>query len=398
MNVTTPNSPWERSPVPTPPAPKVSVVVCAYNAASTIGECLEALGRLEYPEYEVIVVDDGSRDATAAIASRYGCRLVQTENRGVSSARNTGLAAATGELVAYIDADAYPDPHWLRHLATTFRRRGHAAVGGPNLSPPGDAWLAQCVANAPGNPVAVLVSGDVAEHIPGCNMAFRREALRAIGGFDARFRVAGDDVDACRRLWRAGMTLGFNPQAVVWHHRRGSLRSYVKQQYGYGLAEAILDRKWPEEFGVAAEISWYGRGIARALGCRRTRLYHSAGEVGWRFWRSLPSMPEWYVLLAGLGVLALLGSRSAPLAVAAAPFVVGMLASCVQAVVSGARADFPYATRTLPVRCCMHVVTAVLHVACPLAWLAGRVAAGLTRRHLFAGGEATAWVDDAAAA
>src|SRR5207253_2420752 len=84
----------------------------------------------------VIVVDDGSTDSTAAIARQYDCRLIQTENRGLASARNTGLAAAAGEIVAYTDDDAYPDPHWLTYLAATFLRTSHAAVGGPNPAPP----------------------------------------------------------------------------------------------------------------------------------------------------------------------------------------------------------------------------------------------------------------------
>src|SRR5207245_2299668 len=99
---------------PTLPWPRVSVVVCTYNGSRTIRDCLEGLARLDYPNYEVIVVDDGSSDATPAIAAQYACRLIRTENRGLSSARNTGLAAATGDLIAYLDDDAYPDPHWLR--------------------------------------------------------------------------------------------------------------------------------------------------------------------------------------------------------------------------------------------------------------------------------------------
>src|SRR5206468_4590408 len=98
------------------PWPRISVIVCTYNGARTIRDCLEALERLTYADYEVIVVDDGSTDTTAAIARRYNCRLIQTENRGLASARNTGLRAARGEIVAYIDDDAYPDPDWLTYL------------------------------------------------------------------------------------------------------------------------------------------------------------------------------------------------------------------------------------------------------------------------------------------
>src|SRR5207244_12716690 len=85
-----------------------SLIACTYIGPRTSRDCLDALERLTYPNYEVIVVDDGSTDTTAAIARRHTCRLIQTENRGLASARNTGLEAATGEIVAYIDDDAYP--------------------------------------------------------------------------------------------------------------------------------------------------------------------------------------------------------------------------------------------------------------------------------------------------
>ena len=170
------------------------------------------------PTTRSIVVDDGSTDATAAIASECGYSPISTPNRGLSSARNTGLEAAGGEIVAYLDCDARPDRDWLRYLAASFRDSEHAGIGGPNLPPP-DGWVADCVANAPGGPVHVLLSDREAEHIPGCNMAFRRRALLGIGGFDPRFRAAGDDVDICWRLQEDGATLGFSAGAVVWHRR-----------------------------------------------------------------------------------------------------------------------------------------------------------------------------------
>jgi len=121
---------------PSLPWPRISVVVCTYNGARTIRDCLEGLERVAYPDYEVIVVDDGSTDATAAIARQYDCRLIRTENRGLASARNTGLDAATGEIVAYIDDDAYPDPHWLTYLAAMDRSpsASHVRRAGPFTS------------------------------------------------------------------------------------------------------------------------------------------------------------------------------------------------------------------------------------------------------------------------
>src|SRR5438067_6720344 len=303
------------------PWPRVSVVVCTYNGTRTLGECLDGLAQLAYPDYEVIVVDDGSTDGTAALTREYDVRLITTENRGLSAARNTGLEAATGEIIAYLDDDARPDPHWLTYLAASFLRTTHAAVGGPNIPPPDDGPIAQCVANAPGGPIHVLLSDREAEHLPGCNMAFRKACLQAIGGFDPQFRVAGDDVDVCWRLQQRGWTLGFNPAAMVWHQRRNSVRAYWKQQRGYGRAEALLERKWPQKYNSAGHPTWagrlYGKGLARTLGYRRARIYHGIWGTGLfqslyqpaapTLW-SLPLMPEWHLGTVVLAVLSALGA------------------------------------------------------------------------------------------
>ena len=97
--------------------PKVSVVVCAYNAADTIDECLASLTALTYPDVDLIVVNDGSKDSTGAIARRYPeARVIDIPNGGLSAARNVGLAHATGDIVAYTDADVRVDPDWLTYL------------------------------------------------------------------------------------------------------------------------------------------------------------------------------------------------------------------------------------------------------------------------------------------
>src|SRR5262249_1859017 len=153
-------------------------------------QCLRSLLALDYPDYEVVVVDDGSRDNTRDILSRFPrVRAIHQPNRGLSAARNVGLRAATGAIVAYTDSDCYAAPDWLAHPVGHLARGGAGAVGGPNLSPE-DGRLAACVGASPGQPMHVLESDQVAEHVPGCNMAFRREALEAINGFDSQYRKA----------------------------------------------------------------------------------------------------------------------------------------------------------------------------------------------------------------
>ena len=372
------------------PWPRISVVVCTYNGARTIRDCLDGLKRLAYPDYEVIVVDDGSTDATAAIAREYDCRLIQTENRGLASARNTGLRAATGEIVAYTDDDAYPDPHWLTYLAATFLSTSHAAVGGPNLAPPGDGPIAESVAHAPGGPLHVLLSDREAEHLPGCNMAFRKTQLEAIGGFDPQFRAAGDDVDVCWKLQERGWTLGFCAAAMVWHHRRNSVRTYWKQQIGYGRAEAMLERKWPAKYNGSGHARWagriYGNGLTHALRLRRARVYHgtwgvapyqSLYEPAPSLLGSLPQMPEWYLMIAillGLSTLSLVWSPFKLLL----PLLAGVvLLPAAQACLSATRASFRDAPHRRADRLRRWLLTAALHLVQPLARLRGRLAQGL---------------------
>jgi GT2 family glycosyltransferase len=370
--------------------PHISVVVCSYNGSRTIRECLEGLQQVEYPKFEVIVINDGSTDATAAIASEYNCRVITTKNAGLSSARNVGLRVAKGEIIAYLDDDAIPDRHWLYHLATSFRETNHAAVGGPNIAPPYSNTIADCVDNAPGGPVHVLITDEIAEHLPGCNMAIRKSCLEAVGGFDPTFQVAGDDVDLCWRLQKWGWTLGFAPGAMVLHHRRNTIRGYWKQQRGYGKAEALLESKWPDRYNSAGHHTFsgrvYGRGAIHLL-FRRTWIYHGVGgfapfqslyERAPGTFGTLPLMPEWYLLITIFAGFSILGFIWKPLFLAA-PIAAGALVlSLMHAAIGGMEATFYTAPRRGLARVWRQCLTAFLYLLQPLARLSGRLGSGLT--------------------
>jgi cellulose synthase/poly-beta-1,6-N-acetylglucosamine synthase-like glycosyltransferase len=243
-----------------PRYPRVSIIVCAYNAERTMEQCLASLAVLNYPDYEVIVVNDGSRDRTLAIAENHGfCRIISQPNRGLSAARNVGAEAATGEIVAYTDSDCVADPDWLNYLVAKMEASDLVACGGPNFPPPEDALVPAVVAVAPGGPTHVLINDEIAEHIAGCNMAFRREVLLQLGGFDPIYRAAGDDVDICWRFQDAGYVIGFSPAAVVWHFRRNTIAAYCNQQRGYGKAEALVYAKHPFRFNLFGQAKWLGR-------------------------------------------------------------------------------------------------------------------------------------------
>jgi hypothetical protein len=245
--------------------------------------------------------------------------------------------------------------------------------------------------------VHVLVTDREAEHIPGCNMAFRKSCLEAIGGFDPQFRTAGDDVDVCWRLQERGWTLGFHPAAMVWHHRRNSLRTYWRQQIGYGRAEAMLERKWPEKYNGPGHVRWvgriYGSGLTHALGWRRPRVYHgvwggapfqSLYQPAPSLLGSLPQMPEWHLMIASLATIAAFSEVWRPFKLAVPLLAVAIVPPLAQAWLSAMRASFPDTPPApWPTRMRRRLLTALLHLAQPLARLRGRLKEGLTpwRRH-----------------
>ena len=329
-------------PPPLPHYPKVSVVICAYNAERTMDACLASLADLRYPNYEVLIVNDGSKDRTSEIAEQYpGFTLINQPNRGLSVARNVGMQAARGEIVAYTDSDCVVDPDWLTYLVYKFVRGGFVAVGGPNFPPPEASAVATYVAASPGGPTHVLLNDEVAEHIPGCNMAFTKQALLGVGGFEPIFAAAGDDVDLCWRLQNQGDAIGFSPAAMVWHFRRNTVRDYLKQQRGYGKAEALLYFKHPYRFNMLGQSRWLGRiygDFTTSLFSRRPVIY--SGTFGRGLFQTLYEPPssmfaylpftlEWNVVGALMVFAALAAGKN--LLPALVPFAISFGSSAVSA-------------------------------------------------------------------
>jgi len=264
--------------------PHVTVAICTYNGSRTLVETLEVLDQHDYPNFDVLVIDDGSTDHTRELALAYSCTVISTENYGLSSARNTAWQNSDGQIVVYLDDDAYPDSNWLYHIAAQFDDDQVGAVGGPNLPPSNSSDIAFCVSHSPGGPNHVLESDTIAEHIPGCNMAIRRQVLEELGGFDVQFRAAGDDVDMCWRIRDCGWVIRFSPCAVVFHHRRDTAKGYFQQQRGYGMAEALLANKYPGRVNELGHLSWsgviYGTGLKQALGTSQSKVNYGVWGSG----------------------------------------------------------------------------------------------------------------------
>lgn len=366
--------------------PRVSVIVCAYNAADTLEDNLSSLDQLNYPDYEVILVNDGSRDRTSEIAKQHPrVRIVDIPNGGLSAARNVGLAHATSEIVAYTDADTRVDRDWLTYLVQPFLTSDAVGSGGPNVVPNDDPPMAQCIARAPGGPTHVLLDDRTAEHVPGCNMAFRRDALLAIGGFNPIYLKAGDDVDVCWRLQARGGRIGFAPSALVWHHHRSSIRAYWRQQVGYGEGERWLMAHHPEKF-LDGHMLWHGRiysplPFVRSLWGERinagvwgTAAFPSVYRTDVHPFAFLPHSVRWQVLsivfaLAG-GIVALIGGHSWAAALLVGAGLIGMTATVFKNVAYALRSDVDSLAGN---RTWYRAMVASLHFIQPFARIAGQV-------------------------
>ena len=221
-------------------------------------------------------------------------------------------------------------------------------VGGPNLLPPEDSRVAAAVMVSPGGPAHVMLTDREAEHIPGCNMAFYKRALDEIGGFDAIFMRAGDDVDVCWRLQQAGCKIGFSPSAFVWHYRRSTIAAYLKQQEGYGEAEALLVRKHPENFNSFGGGIWQGRIYAPSkfgIELRAPVIYHGLfGSAGFqKIYTSAPATTlmlcttlEYYLFVSlPLWILSEMSRYLMPVAIASLLLPAGICA------LAGAQAALP---------------------------------------------------------
>ena len=390
--------------VPFPPRqaaswPRVSVVVCAHNAASTMDECLSSLAKLSYPNYEVIVVNDGSTDATGAIASRCaGVRVVHTRNEGLSAARNTGCAHATGEIVAYTDADVRVDPDWLTYLVQPFLTTDVVAVGGPNVVPSDDPWIAHSVARAPGAPTHVLLDDRLAEHVPGCNCAFRRGALQAVDGFNPTFVRAGDDVDLCWRLHARGWRIGFAPAALVWHRHRSTIRGYLRQQVGYGEGETWLMHEHPNKL-AKGRVTWRGHiysplPFVRSLSASRINAgpfgsapFPSVYRTDAHPFAYLPHSGRWQISCIALliaGAAALVTGHLTLAKVFGITALGGLVVTATKCLVYSLRSDLSRvpAVGRLPTRfsrTAYRLTIALLHFVQPFARLYGRIRGAMAR-------------------
>ncbi|MBI5566774.1 MAG: glycosyltransferase family 2 protein [Chloroflexi bacterium] len=241
---------------------RFSVVIPTYNRQTTLRQTLTALIAQDYPDYEIIVVDDGSTDGTAEMidADFPAVRYVRQANRGPAVARNRGLAAATGDVVAFTDDDCLAPADWLARLAEGYRQYPEAVGGGGSLMAPPELLVTNIFARYElYNGRVIYHSGDQ-PYLGGfecpaggtANMSYRRSVLLEVNGFDEGFPVAaGEDADLKLRICNRNHRLFYVPvwvahlQEYSWLrfrrqcYVRGVGRNYFEQRHGAGAPSRL---------------------------------------------------------------------------------------------------------------------------------------------------------------
>ncbi|MGH7260994.1 MAG: glycosyltransferase family 2 protein [Nitrospiraceae bacterium] len=233
---------------------QVSVVIPVLNAARTLPDCLAALAQLEPAPLEVLLVDNGSTDdslarlhAFAARSLPYRIHVLQAATRGASAARNAGIRAAAGEIIAFTDADCEPDSGWLTHLDEPFEDHAVTAVAGQIVAAPASTALelfsALYTLQSPRTMSRHRQWTLGAGGFPTANFSIRRESVIRLGGFDETIRIYGEDFDLCARLYADGGEIVFSPEAKVVHHHRTTFAGMVRQAFGFGRSHPYLLRR-----------------------------------------------------------------------------------------------------------------------------------------------------------
>jgi GT2 family glycosyltransferase len=243
--------------------PPISIVVCTRDRARLLERCLESLSRLEYPDYEVVVIDNCSQDPeVAAVIERSGFRTIREERPGLDWARNRGIEEARHDIISYIDDDAVAGPGWLCGIARGFQNPEVMAVTGLVLPAELETeaqFLFECYGgmskglkarsiNAASLP-ALEVFGAHSFGI-GANMSFRREAFKSVGTFDTMLDTGTPsfgcgDVDMLHRIVAAGLTLRYEPDARIRHRHRRSRAGLRRQIYANGRSFGVyLIKTW----------------------------------------------------------------------------------------------------------------------------------------------------------
>lgn len=238
--------------------PKISIVIPLYVISDRFFSDLERFGDLEYPNYEILIICDRKVDITVPKA-----RLILTgiKNTGPAEKRDIALTKAKGEILAFIDDDAYPDRNWLTNAVIHFQDKKIAAVGGPGITPAEDSYWPQLT----GLVYSSFFCGGFARHrfikekarfiedYPAYNLLVRKDILKKVGGYGSNF-YGGEDTFLCLKIIEKGFKIFYDPEVSIYHHRRPLFIPYLKQIFNVGVHRGYFAKAFPR---TSRRISYF---------------------------------------------------------------------------------------------------------------------------------------------
>jgi len=232
--------------------PRVSVIVPVKNGAQKIAGLLDSLMHVDYDKemLEIIVVDGNSSDNTREIVLRYPTVKLLTEERpGLNAARNTGIKNSTGEIIAFTDSDCVVSKDWVKRIVEDFDEKEAGCVGG-NAQGFYDDLISRYCDESLIPVMRVFREKKILSEVKpplqypaGCNMAIRRSTLDEVGEFDENIEYGFDEDELVERICSTGHTMVLDPDLLVSHKHRSSVRELLKQTFRYGRGMGVLLRE-----------------------------------------------------------------------------------------------------------------------------------------------------------
>ncbi len=225
-----------------------SVIVPAFNAAKTIEHCLTALRAqtVSADAYEIIVIDDGSTDATPAVVAKFpNVRLIPSMHRGAAAARNLGARHARGAVLLFTDADCEPTPNWIAQMLAPFADTHVVGAKGTYRTKQRE-WVARFVQLEYEEKYARMARASSIDFIDTYSAAYRRDIFLQNAGFDETFPTASvEDQEFSFRLARQNQLMVFAPNAIVFHRHVTSLATYARRKFRIGFWKVRVHRRHP---------------------------------------------------------------------------------------------------------------------------------------------------------
>ena len=239
----------DKSKIKTSPEPSVSIIIAFQRPGDYLQECLTAIKKLNYQNYEVILLPDEPMEAVGE-----GIMVIPSGPVGPPLKRDIGAREAKGEIIAFIDDDAYPREDWLKNAVRDFSDDAVAAVGGPASTAPSDNFWQK----AGGEVLAGWMVGGVhlyrmlpknpreVDDYPTCNLLVRGSTFEEVGGFDSPYWPGEDTVLCWKLTHQAKKKIIYDPEVQVFHHRRPLFRRHWQQIGNYGLHRGYFVKKFPK--------------------------------------------------------------------------------------------------------------------------------------------------------